>query len=80
MRTTALQTNKNHRFLSDYWKRIMLPGEWRICLNCKGKLRGARGAREEQKYEEYECRACHEELPEDRFDAEKQKTVNSPDV
>ena len=27
------------RFLDHYWKRIMVPGEWRICMNCKGTLR-----------------------------------------
>ena len=47
----------------------MLPGEWRRCMTCKGKLHGALGG----KCEEYECRACHQELPEDRFDAEKLK-------
>ncbi len=33
-------------------------------MNCKGKLRGG-------KYTEYECRACHRELPEDHFSAER---------
>ena len=51
----------------------MLPGEWRICMNCKGKLRGEQLALN-RKNEEYECKVCHEELPEDRFDAEKLKT------
>ena len=48
----------------------MVPGEWRICMNCKGTLRGLQGG----KYTEYECRACHEELPEHRFDAERLHT------
>jgi len=64
---------KDHRFLTHYWKRIMLPGEWRMCLNCKGKLRGEQLA-SNRKNAEYECKVCHEELPEDRFDAERLKT------
>ena len=57
------------RFLNDYWRRVMLPGEWRICLNCKGTLRGACGG----KFTTYECKACHEELSEEHFDVERLK-------
>ena len=53
------------RFLSDYWRRIMLPGEWRMCMNCKAELR------EFQKSATYECRACHRDLPKDQFSAER---------
>jgi hypothetical protein len=58
---------RDHRFLAHYWQRIMVPGEWRVCMNCKGTLRGAA-------FTDYECRACHQELPVDRFDAERLKT------
>ena len=54
------------RFLHDYWRRIMAPGEWRMCMNCKAELRG--GA---EKYDTYECRACHRDLLEDHFSAER---------
>ena len=39
-----------------------------MCMNCKAELRGAKGA---EKYDTYECRACHRELLEDHFSAER---------
>ena len=30
----------NQNCLAQYWERIMVPGEWRICMKCKGSLRG----------------------------------------
>jgi len=60
------------RFLQDYWRRIMLPGEWRMCMTCKAELRCG-------KYDTYECRACHRDLPEDHFSAERLETWRSKD-
>jgi len=57
----------DRHFLDHYWRRIMLPGEWRMCMTCKAELR--RG-----KYDTYECRACHRDLPEDHFSAERLET------
>ena len=45
----------------------MLPGEWRMCMTCKAELRCG-------KYDTYECRACHRELSEDHFNAERLET------
>ena len=58
------KTDDRGRFPEHYWRRIMVPGEWRMCMNCKAQLRCG-------KYSEYECRACHRELPEDHFSAER---------
>jgi hypothetical protein len=57
------------RFLNDYWRRVMLPGEWRVCMQCKGTLR----MQCNETCTTYECKACHEERSEEHFDVERLK-------
>ena len=61
----GVTTKTDHRSLDQYWERIMVPGEWHICMKCKCTLRGV------AKHTAYEYRACHQELPEESFNAER---------
>ena len=54
--------------LTKYWNRILAPGEWRLCMNCKGELRNR------SKNDYYECKACHLDLPPTSFCAERLDT------
>ena len=63
----GVSPKSDKRFLDNYWKRIMLPGEWRMCMNCKAEHRGGKF----EKSDTYECRICHQDLPLERFHAER---------
>ena len=65
-------SSKNDRqYSSHYWNRVIAPGEWRICMNCKGQLRGEK---KNEGNDSYECRACHRDLPEKNFSTERLET------
>ena len=73
-KTHGVNPKIDSRLSSDYWRRIMVPGEWRMCMNCKAELRGDMGGKyreNECRYSEHECRACHRVLPESDFNAER---------